>query len=135
MAKKKEERVLPVLEEELAVGKRTVETGLTRIKKIVQTQQAVVDEDLLKDEVLVERVPVNRYVETPASVRQEDGVLIVPLMEEVLVVEKRLLLREELHVTKRARTVRSPRTVLLRSEEAKVEHIDLEHSATGRRNK
>lgn len=125
-----EERVVPVVEEELAVGKRMVETGAIRIRKTVREQEAVADEPLLKEEVLVERIPVNRYIETPATVRHEDGVIIVPLMEEVLVVEKRLLLREELHIAKRAQTVRSPQRVALRSEEADVEHIDLRHSAS-----
>ena len=54
-------------------------------------------------------------------VRREGDVVIVPVMEEVLVVEKRLMLKEELHiridVTRREET----RTVRLRREHAEID--------------
>jgi stress response protein YsnF len=55
------------------------------------------------------------------SVRQEGDTLIVPLVEDVLVLEKRLVLREEVRVTKKRRQVRSPQQVILRREEVIVE--------------
>jgi uncharacterized protein (TIGR02271 family) len=120
--KEENKKKIPVLQEELEVGKRKVETGVTRVKKTVHEREEVIDEPLVKEEVQVERVPINRYVEGPVPVREEDGVTIVPLLEEVLVVEKRLLLKEELRITKRTKTVRDPQRVILRSEEALVEH-------------
>lgn len=51
-------------------------------------------------------------------------VMIVPLLEEVLVVEKRLMLKEELHISKRRTEVHNPQRVILRSEEVTVERID-----------
>jgi uncharacterized protein (TIGR02271 family) len=113
---------IPVLQEELEVGKRKVETGVTRVQKTVHEREEVIDQPLVKEEVQVERVPINRYVEGPVPVREEDGVTIVPLLEEVLVVEKKLMLKEELRITKRTKTVRDPQRVILRSEEALVEH-------------
>ncbi len=123
MKKKENETRIPVLREELKVGKKKVETGVARVTKTVREREEVVDEPLTKEAIHVERVTVNRYVESPVPVRQEDGVTIVPLMEEVLVVEKRLLLKEELRITKRKKTVREPRRVILRSEEALVENF------------
>jgi uncharacterized protein (TIGR02271 family) len=120
--KEENKKKIPVLQEELEVGKRKVETGVTRVKKTVHEREEVIDEPLVKEEVQVERVPINRYVEGPVPVREEDGVTIVPLLEEVLVVEKKLLLKEELRITKRTKTVRDPQRVILRSEEALVEH-------------
>lgn len=120
-----EKKIVPVLEEEVEVRKRAIETGVTRVTKKVHEKEKVIDEPLLQEEVEVERVPVNRFVEQPLPVRQEDGVTIVPLLEEVAVVEKRLLLKEELHIRKKPGTVRKPQTVVLRSEEAVVEHSDL----------
>jgi uncharacterized protein (TIGR02271 family) len=121
LKKNEKEIKIPVLREELKVGKKWVETGVARVKKTVREREEVVDEPLMKEEIHVERVAINRYVDGPVPVRQEDGVTIVPVMEEVLVVEKKLLLKEELRIAKRTRTVREPRRVIVRSEEALVE--------------
>ncbi len=119
-----EQLVLPVITEELEVHKRTVTSGGVRIKKLVSEREEVVDEPLLRDEVNVERVPVNQYLNEAASVRYEGDVMIIPVLEEVLVVEKRLLLKEELRVTRRQVTKSQPQTVTLRSEEVQVERLN-----------
>lgn len=117
-------KVVPVVEEELHVGKRQVEDGVTRVKKVVNEREETVDMPLLKEEVHIERVPVNKVIDAPVGIRQEGEVTVVPLVEEVLVVEKKLLLKEELHITKERVTVHEPKTEVLRSEQAVVEHVD-----------
>ena len=116
--------VVPVVAEELAVGKREVEAGRVRITKLVREEQQTVDQPLFAEEVVVERVPVNRVVEGPVQVRHEGETMIVPLLEEVLVVEKRLMVREEVRVTKRRSETHRPQTVTLRKEEVKVERLE-----------
>lgn len=116
--------VVPVVSEELAVGKREVEAGRVRITKLVREEQQTVDQPLFAEEVVVERVPVNRVVDGPVQVRHEGETMIVPLLEEVLVVEKRLMLREEVRVTKRRSETHQPQTVTLRKEDVKVERIE-----------
>lgn len=118
--------VIPVVQEELEVGRRTVETGRVRIHKTVSETERVVDEPLLRDEYEVTRVPVNRVVDAPVETRREGDTTIVPLYEEVLVVEKRLMLREELRITRKRREFRDPRHVSLRKETAEVERVDPE---------
>ena len=76
--------VLPVIEEQLDVQTRPVETGRVRLRKIVEEREELVDPPLLRDEVLVERVPINRVVEGPVSVRTEGDTVVIPLLEEVL---------------------------------------------------
>lgn len=115
--------VVPVVAEEIRVRKREVERGGVRISKTVREQVETVDEPLARDEVSVERVPVNRVVEGPVPVRHVGDTMIVPLLEEVLVVEKRLVLKEELHVKRRRVERREVQQVTLRSEEASVERI------------
>jgi stress response protein YsnF len=127
------EKVIPVMEEQVHVEKRTRDTGITRIRKKINERTEIVDEPLTREEVQIDRVSINRFVDKPIPVRQEDGVLVVSLIEEVLVTEKRLLLKEELHIRKRVRTIRKPQKVTLRSEEAIVEHIDLERQAKGQK--
>jgi uncharacterized protein (TIGR02271 family) len=118
--------VLPVIEEALAVHTSAVETGRFRISKMVHEREEIIDPPLLRDEVVIERVPINRVVEAPIAARSEEDTLIIPLLEEVLVVEKRLLLKEELRITKRQVETHMPQRVTLRREEAIVEHIDRE---------
>jgi uncharacterized protein (TIGR02271 family) len=119
-------RVLPVIVEELDVQKRPRETGRVRITKRVHAQEVLVDEPLLRQEVVIEHVPINRFVEGPVSMRSEGDTVIIPLLEEVLVVEKRLLLKEELHLTKRRVETHQPQQVTLRREEAAIERLETE---------
>jgi uncharacterized protein (TIGR02271 family) len=120
--------VLPVLAEALDVRTRRVETGRVRIHKTVQTREVLVDEPLLREEVIIERVPVNRVVEGPIPVRYEGDTMIISLLEEVLVVETRLLLKEEVHMTTRRTETHTPARVTLRHEDVTIERVDLEHN-------
>jgi len=121
--------VVPVVEETLEVEKHAVETGRVRISKTVTERQEEVDMPLLREEVAVERVAVNRVVTEPPAVRTEGDTLIVPLLEEELVVEKRLVLKEELRITRRQTETHQARQVTLRREEATVERIPSGESA------
>ncbi|MGE5524061.1 MAG: YsnF/AvaK domain-containing protein [Rhodospirillaceae bacterium] len=120
-----EKAVIPVVQEELDVRKRRVETGGgARVVKTVEEREALVDEALLREEVDVERVPVNRAVDAPVAVRYEGDTMIVPVLEEVLVVEKRLMLKEEIRITRRKSEFRQPQRVMLRREHAAVERVE-----------
>jgi uncharacterized protein (TIGR02271 family) len=118
--------VLPVIQEALDVDTRPVETGRVRLRKVVHEREERVDPPLWREEVMVERVPVNRVVEGPTPMRSEGDTLIIPLFEEVLVVEKRLLLKEEVHITQRRVDTRAPQRVTLRREEVVVERVSPE---------
>ncbi len=98
-----------------------VETGRVRVTKNVREREELVDEPLVREEYDVERVPVDVFVDEPVGPRQEGETLIVPVLEEVLVVEKRLLVREELRITRRQTEERETRRVTLLSEEVTVE--------------
>ncbi|MDT5269637.1 MAG: hypothetical protein QOH49_1823 [Acidobacteriota bacterium] len=113
--------VVPVMEEELRVGKRVVEPGRVRVTKTVHEREEVVDELLMREEYDVERVPIDAFVDGPVGPRHEGETLIVPVLEEVLVVEKRLVVREELRITRKRIEERKPQRVKLLSEEVSVE--------------
>jgi len=116
--------VLPVIEETLTVDTRPVETGRIRIRKVVHAREEFVDPPLLRDEVEIERVPINRVVEGPLPVRYEGDTMIISLLEEVLVIETRLLLKEEVHITTRRTETHTPERVTLRHEDVTIERID-----------
>lgn len=115
------ETVVPLVAEEVEVGKRTVERGRVRVRKGVTTRVEEVAVPLARDEVEVERVPINRPVDGPIGPRREGDIWIVPVLEEVLVVEKRLMLKEELRITRRRVEETTRERVTLRSETAEVE--------------
>lgn len=114
------ERRIPLLEEALSVGKRRVETGRVLVRVRVEEREQPVELELEREEVEVRRVPVGRPVDAVPETRREGDTLIVPVVEEEVVLTKRLVLREEIHLTRRA-TRRTERTsVALRSERAAV---------------
>jgi stress response protein YsnF len=118
---------VPVIEEQLEVGRRTVETGRgVRVHKAVAEHPVAIDETLLHDEVDVRHVPVGRMVEagTAPSPHYEGDTLVVPVLEEVLVVERRLRIKEELHITRTRRAERHQDTVVLKSEQVTIERFD-----------
>lgn len=118
-----DEVVVPVVEETLTVAKRSVETGIVRVHKHVTTREEQVEQTLLRSEVEIVRVPINQVVDAPAERRQEGDTLIIPIYEEVLVVEKRLMLKEEIHLTRRETSVPWSDQVTLRREEIEIERV------------
>ena len=115
--------VVPVLAEDLEVQKRLVETGKVRVTKVVHERETVVDEPLWRDHVAISRVPMQRVVDGPVPVREENGTTIISVVEEVLVVEKRWMLREEIHIRKRRTETHQPQQITLRSEEVQIERV------------
>jgi uncharacterized protein (TIGR02271 family) len=93
---------IPVVHEQLEVGRETVTTGRVRVRKEVRERIAHVEAPVVHDRVTGERVPVGREVDPrdPPRGREEGDTLVVPVLEEVVVVEKRLVLREELRLVR-----------------------------------
>lgn len=112
--------VVPVIAEEARISTREVETGVVRIRKTIETAQEELDVSLLRERVQVERQPVERYLDEPAVPWYEGETLVIPVMEEVLVVEKRLLLREEIRVTTVRETSAHREAVTLQREQVEV---------------
>jgi uncharacterized protein (TIGR02271 family) len=115
--------VVPIIAEELQLDVRSVERGRVRITKTVSEREEIVDEPLRTEDAVIERVAINRVVEVAPPVRYEGDVMVVSLVEEVIVIEKKLVLREELRVSKKTTETRKPQTVVLRREEANIEHL------------
>lgn len=112
---------IPVIEEQVQISKKIVETGKIRISKRVYEEEVTVDVPVTRETHTVERVPVNQYVETAPEIRQEGDTMIIPVMREEVVVSTRLILVEELRLTKRRKETPATRQVTLRKEEVTVE--------------
>ncbi len=98
------ELFVPVHEEVLVPTTREIPLGEVVIHKRVEQVPSEATVNVGHDEVLVERVAVNEQIDTAPTPRQEGDTLVIPVVEEVLVTEKRLMLREEVRITRRRRT-------------------------------
>jgi uncharacterized protein (TIGR02271 family) len=121
MTEAEEVAAIPLVEERLEVGKRQVESGRVKVRVAVDTREEMVPAELRHDEVEIRRVPRNVPVTELQGVRLEGDTTVIPVVEEQLVVEKRLVLVEEIHVVRRARTEVEQIPVVLRSERAEIE--------------
>ena len=98
-----------------------------RFRTEVTERTQTIDEPLLRTEVSTRRVEVNQFVDTPPAVRYEGDTMIVPILEEVLVVEKRLRVKEEVYITSIQTEHRAPQTVTLRAETLTEERLPAEN--------
>ena len=119
---------VPISEEVLTVDTRRVDTGRgVRVHKTVHAEPVRIDETLTREEIAVRHVAIDRTLaqdETLPATRYEGDVLIVPVLEEVVVVERRIRLKEELHITRVTREENFSRTVEVRTEEVRIERFD-----------
>jgi uncharacterized protein (TIGR02271 family) len=115
------QRKIPVAREELEVRRKRVDRDTVRVRTLVHEREAIIDEPLVHDEVEVRRMPVNRVVDAPSGPREEGDLLIVPVFEEVITVQRKWMLKEEVHISRRRVSTRHHEQVPLRSEEAVIE--------------
>jgi len=119
-----------VIEEELRVGKREILSGKVRIHTLVDAIEDVAKATLEEEHVEVTRIPIGREVESLPSTRQEGDVLVIPVVEEILVVEKRLILKEELRISRHTTQENVEVPITLRKERAVVERTPSQTSSS-----
>jgi uncharacterized protein (TIGR02271 family) len=117
---------IPILEEQLKVSKKLIETAHVRLSKTINESIESLEIPLKEDEIVVNRVPKNELLEVlPPASRYEGDVMIIPVLKEVAVIEKRIMLVEEIHVSKRQNERTETTKVTLRKEEVKVTRTEL----------
>ena len=123
---KAETEKIQVLEEKVEVSKRVVEKAKVRLSKKIKEKTESYDIPLSSEEIVVKRVPKNEMVDkAPPGVRYEGNIMIIPVLKEVAVIEKRLMLVEEIHVTKHKSETTQTRQVVVRKEEVQVERTEI----------
>ena len=122
---KHDRKIIPVIEEKLKIDKEKVETGRFRISKKVHEEEVTENVPVSEENVTIKRKKINEYVDTaPPATRQEGNCTIISVVKEVLVVEKKLMLVEEIHVTKHQTESSVPVKDTLRKEEVSVTKSD-----------
>jgi uncharacterized protein (TIGR02271 family) len=120
--KKKNTPSLNVLQEQVNIDKKIVESGKVVIHKKVHKEDKDVEVPVSHEEVEIKKVTINKYVTEAPDVRYEGNTTIIPVIKEVAVIEKKLLLVEEIHVIKHVVEKTEEHVVPLRKEEIQVEH-------------
>lgn len=112
------EYIIPVMEEEVVIDKKIVSRGGITVTKQVITEEISVDTPVQTEHIDVERIPVNQYVQDHPEIRHEGETMIIPVLKEVI--EKRLLLVEEIRITRRQTTETRQEKITLSGEKVTI---------------
>lgn len=125
------ESVIRLAAETLSVGKRVVETGRVRVRRTTTERVEKVKVPLSVETVEIRRVPIGKPIKRKPRVRETANEIIIPVVEEVLVVERRLVLKEELHIRKVRSTENHVEQVTLRQQNVTVDRVAPQSSDDG----
>ena len=113
-------RRLQLREEELVAKKQNVEKGEVQVSKDVVTEQKTLEVPVRREEVTIERTPVDRRP-SDRPIDDREDTISVPVHEERVEVEKRPVVYEEVGVGKREVQATERVSDTVRREEARVE--------------
>ena len=112
--------------EEVSFDRETVETGRVRVRVVTREHDETTEIPLTRETVEVERVAIGREIDAMPAPRQEGDTLVMPVVEEVVVTLRKLVLKEELRLRRVRTTEQHRETVTLRRQEAIVERLPAE---------
>lgn len=116
----REETRVRLNEEDVKIGKREVEYGGVRLRKIVRSETVNVPVELQREEIQIERSPASgATADSEATISEKD--IFIPLRREEAVVEKTVRPREELRISKRRETSQENVREEVRREEVEIE--------------
>lgn len=116
--------VIPIISEELHADAVPVATGGIRVTKRVESHDEIVEQALRKSHVDVKRVKTKRVVDGPQPAKRVGNTLIIPVVSEVLQIQKQWVVTEEIHITETEGQETVQNRVTLNREEAEIERID-----------
>jgi uncharacterized protein (TIGR02271 family) len=119
----KDQAVVPLYAEEVSVSKERVVTGKVKVGTVTRESEQLIDELLEHEHLEIERTPIGKQVDKAPAVREEGDTLIIPILEEVVVVERRLLLKEEVRVRRTREKKPYQERVVVRRQEAVITRV------------
>jgi stress response protein YsnF len=128
------ETVIPLFEEALSVSRRVVPTSRVQVSRVTHSHEHLVDELLEREHVEVERVAIDKPIDCMPSVRDDGDCLIFPVVEEVLRIERVLVLKEEVRIRRVKGTERYQERVTLRKQEAVVNRLPIDETTAEQAN-
>jgi uncharacterized protein (TIGR02271 family) len=125
---------VPLVEEQLQVGKRAVELGEVEVQKQVTTERVDVPVELAREEVRVRQEKIAERPVAPGEAAFEEGTIRVPVRGEEAVIEKQAFVTGEVVIDRERTTETQTVSETLRREVAGVEHdrgVPVTHSGGG----
>jgi len=123
-AQDQDQILIPLYGEEVSIGKQRVVTGGVKVATVTRQHEQLVEELLEREHVEVERTPIGRPINKAPPVREEGDTLVIPVVEEVAVVERRLVLKEEVRIRRARETQPYREQVVVRKQEAVITNLD-----------
>jgi hypothetical protein len=114
------EPVLRLLAEGVTVSRRSVAGDTVHVEMVTHTRDFHIDESLSHTRVEVEHVPIGRPVTAVPPTREEGDTTILSVIEEIIVIERRLILKEEVHIRRVPVTQRHQETVAVREQTVEI---------------
>jgi uncharacterized protein (TIGR02271 family) len=115
--------VIPLHAEEVSIGKKQVATGRVMVSTVTHSREELVEQLLQSERVEVDRVPVGQVVMSAPQVRTEGDITIIPVVEETIMVQRQLVLKEEVRIRRIRETQNFRETVVLRQQEAVITRV------------
>jgi uncharacterized protein (TIGR02271 family) len=122
------ETYFPLYAEDLTLSKRQVAGDRVQVSTVTREDSIFVDETLNHERVQIDRIPIGRQVDAVPPVRQEGDTTILSVVEESIVIERRLILKEEVRIRRLHVSERHQEAVILRKQEAAVTRIEPHNS-------
>ena len=112
--------VVPIYQEQASITKRHIVTGRVKVSRVTHQSEKLLTETLAQQKVTVDRIPIGKLIKAVPKIREEGDVIIIPIVEEIPVVEHRLVLIEEVWVRRVRSKENHQERVILRCQEAVV---------------
>jgi stress response protein YsnF len=113
-----EDVVVPIYQEQASLTKRRIVTGKVRVSRVTHQSEKLLTETLAQQQVEIDRIPIGKLIKAVPKIRKEGDAIIIPIVEEIPVVEHRLVLIEEVWVRRVCRKENHRERVMLRCQEA-----------------
>jgi uncharacterized protein (TIGR02271 family) len=115
--------VIPLHAEEVSIGKKQVATGRVKVSTVTHSREELVQQLLQSERVEVERVPMGQVVAKVPEIRTEGDITIIPVVEETVVLQRQLVLKEEVRIRRIRETQNYQERVILRQQEAVITRV------------
>lgn len=112
------DRIIPVVEEEVVIGKKIIKKGTVLIEKKIREEDNPVEMSVTSEVINIEHIPQNQIIDSRPDIRHEGGTIIIPVIKEIIV--KKLMLVEEIRITKEIRTDMVRNNITLKKEEVSI---------------
>jgi uncharacterized protein (TIGR02271 family) len=115
--------VIPLHAEEVSIGKKQVATGRVKVSTVTHSREEVVQQLLQSERIEIERVPMGQIIGKVPEIRTEGDITIIPVVEETVVLQRQLVLKEEVRIRRIRETQNYQERVMLRQQEAVITRV------------